>query len=83
MIPKKIHFLWMSETKDEAVERCLESWRHHLSDYEIVEWNKSNFPYEEFLFAREAFSKKKWAFVTDFSACGFWKSMAESIWMLT
>lgn len=66
MIPKKIHFLWMSETKDETVERCLESWRHHLSDYEIVEWNKSNFPYEEFLFAREAFSKKKWAFVTDF-----------------
>ena len=66
MIPKKIHFLWMSETKGDAVERCLESWRHHLQDYEIIEWNKSNFPYEDFLFTREAFSKKKWAFVTDY-----------------
>jgi hypothetical protein len=56
----------MSETKDEAVERCLESWRHHLHDYEIIEWNKSSFPYEDFLFTHEAFSKKKWAFVTDY-----------------
>ena len=66
MIPRKIHFLWMSETKGDAVERCLESWRHHLHDYEIIEWNKSSFPYEDFLFTHEAFSKKKWAFVTDY-----------------
>lgn len=65
-IPKKIHYLWMSETKTPAVERCLASWREHLSDYEIIEWNSKNFPYNDFLYAREAFSKKKWAFVTDY-----------------
>lgn len=65
-IPKKIHYLWLSEQKPKAVENCLATWREHLKDYEIVEWNKTNFPYEEFLFAREAYSKQKWAFVTDY-----------------
>ena len=65
-IPKKIHYLWISETKTPAVERCLASWKKHLNDYEIMEWNSTNFPYSEFLFAKEAFSKKKWAFVTDY-----------------
>ena len=66
MIPKKIHYLWMSEKKNETVLRCLQSWREHLEGYEIVEWNASNFPYQDFLYAREAYSRKKWAFVTDY-----------------
>lgn len=65
-IPKKIHFLWLSENKTPAVECCLASWREHFVDYEIVEWNSSNFPYRDFLFTKEAYEKKKWAFVTDF-----------------
>ena len=65
-IPKKIHYLWMSEQKPATVESCLASWREHLKDSEIVEWNKTNFPYEDFLFAKEAYSKQKWAFVTDY-----------------
>lgn len=65
-IPKKVHYLWLSEEKPAAVERCLASWRKHLDGYEIIEWNKTNFPFEEFRFAREAYSKQKWAFVTDY-----------------
>ncbi len=65
-IPKKIHYLWLSENKTPAVQRCLKSWERNLKGYEIVEWNRSNFPYDDFLFTREAFSKKKWAFVTDY-----------------
>jgi len=65
-IPKKIHYLWLSEKKDERVERCIQSWRECLDGYEIVEWNKDNFPYNDFLYAREAYSKQKWAFVTDY-----------------
>lgn len=57
-IPKKIHYLWLSEKKNPIIERCLASWREHLSGYEIVEWNGSNFPFDDFLFAREAFQKK-------------------------
>lgn len=65
-IPKVIHYLWLSDEKTPDVERCLATWRDHLDGYEIKEWNKSNFPYDEFIWTREAFSKKKWAFVTDF-----------------
>lgn len=65
-IKKTIHYLWLSDEKPKAVEKCLESWEKHLKDYEIIEWNKTNFPYNDFLYTREAFSKKKWAFVTDF-----------------
>ena len=65
-IPKIIHFLWMSETKDEKTEACLASWREHLGDYEIREWNGSSFPYQDFVWTREAVEAKSWAYVTDY-----------------
>lgn len=66
MIPKIIHYLWLSDEKTPDAERCISSWKEHLKGYEIKEWNKSNFPYNDFLWTREAFEHKKWAFVTDF-----------------
>lgn len=66
MIPKIIHYLWMSDEKTLSAERCIASWREKMPDYEIKEWNKSNFPYQDFVWTKEAFSQKKWAFVTDF-----------------
>ncbi len=65
-IPKVVHFLWMSETKDEKTEQCLASWRQHLAGYEIREWNGSTFPYNDFVWAREAVQAKSWAYVTDY-----------------
>ena len=66
MIPKTIHYLWLSDEKPDNVVACIDSWKQHLKDYEIIEWNKTNFPYNDFLWTREAFSVQKWAFVTDF-----------------
>lgn len=66
MIPKVIHYLWLSDEKPSDVEQCLATWKEHLKGYEIKEWNKTNFPYQDFLWTREAYSAKKWAFVTDF-----------------
>ncbi len=65
-IPKVVHFLWMSETKDERTENCLASWREHLGGYEIREWNGSSFPYQDFVWTREATQAKSWAYVTDY-----------------
>ena len=56
----------MSDEKTTDVKRCIASWREKMPDYEIKEWNKTNFPYQDFVWTREAFSKQKWAFVTDF-----------------
>ena len=66
MIPKRIHYLWLSDQKNPSVERCIASWKEKMPDYEIVEWNSLNFPYNDFLWTREAYMKKKWAFVTDY-----------------
>lgn len=67
MIPKIIHYCWFGGNgKSEFILRCMESWRFYLPDYEIVEWNESNFNLDSNIFTREAYSKKKWAFVTDY-----------------
>ena len=65
-IPKIVHFLWMSEKKDDRTLLCLESWKKVLNGYEIKEWNSQTFPYKDFAFSRIAAEKKKWAYVTDF-----------------
>ena len=66
MIPKIIHYLWMSEEKTSDAEACIASWKDKMPGYEIKEWNSSNFPYKDFIWTKEAYDKKKWAFVTDF-----------------
>jgi hypothetical protein len=67
-IPKKIHYIWFSEStkKPDNIIKCLESWKHILNDYEIIEWNEKNLSYNDFIWTQEAFLLKKWAFVSDF-----------------
>lgn len=67
MIPKKIHYCWFGgKRKSDFVLCCIESWKFYLPDYEIVEWNETNFNIDSNIFTREAYSKKKWAFVSDY-----------------
>lgn len=65
-IPKIIHFLWFSDKYDSKTELCLNSWKMHLSDYEIKKWDASNFPYQKYIWVQEAVNCKKWAYATDF-----------------
>lgn len=67
-IPKTIHFVWVGgNPKTEIVKRCMESWRRHLPDFEIVEWDNRKFFSEiDNRYAREAHAMKKWAFVSDY-----------------
>lgn len=65
MIPKKIHYIWFGRgEKNERVQHCIESWRRILPDYEIVEWNEDNFPFECEFF-KEAYNRGKWAYAAD------------------
>lgn len=66
MIPKKIHYIWFGKgEKNERVQKCIESWKRVLPDYEIVEWNEDNFDVGMCDFTRDAYSKEKWAYVAD------------------
>lgn len=65
-IPKKIHYVWMGNTeKGELETRCIESWKKYMPDYDIIEWNETNFDIEKNAYIQEAYKQKKWAFVSD------------------
>lgn len=67
MIPKKIHYCWYGgNAKSKLVLKCIDSWRRYFPDYEIIEWNESNTDLNENAYIRQAYEKKKWAFVSDY-----------------
>lgn len=67
VIPKIIHYCWMGgKTKPADVATYIESWKKHLPEYEIIEWNESNFDVKINRYAHEAYVHKKWAFVSDY-----------------
>lgn len=66
MIPKKIHYCWFGgKPLPEDAVHYIESWKRHCPDYEIKEWNETNFNIDSFPYAREAYDAGKFAFVSD------------------
>lgn len=66
MIPKKIHYCWFGGNKlTPLAENCIKSWKKFFPDYEIIEWNESNFDVNYNAYTKEAYESKKWAFVSD------------------
>ncbi|WP_209391134.1 glycosyltransferase family 32 protein [Chryseobacterium sp. RR2-3-20] len=66
MIPKIIHYCWFGGKElPDLAKKCIESWKKHLPEYEIKEWNESNFDLDLYPFTRQAYDSKKFAYVTD------------------
>lgn len=66
MIPKKIHYCWFGgKEKPQEVMDYIATWRKFCPDYEIKEWNESNFDVQSCRYVAEAYAHKKWAFVSD------------------
>lgn len=66
MIPKIIHYCWFGKNpKPNIVKKCIESWKKYCPDWEIKEWNESNFDVSVHPYIKEAYERKKWAFVSD------------------
>lgn len=68
MIPKVIHYCWFGRNPlpKEAI-KCIESWKKFFPDYQIKEWNEENYDFNKCAYVREAYQKKKWAFVSDYA----------------
>lgn len=67
MIPKIIHYCWFGGAPlDKSGVKCVESWKKYFPDYEIIEWNESNFDINSCRYAMEAYKEKKYAFVSDY-----------------
>lgn len=67
-IPKIIHYCWFGgKPKPELAQKCIKSWKKFCPDYEIIEWNESNFDITTApLYVRQAHQAGRWAFVTDY-----------------
>lgn len=71
MIPKVIHYCWFGHKPlPKLALKCIESWKKYLPDYEIKEWNESNFDINIVQYTKEAYATKKYAFVSDYAR--FW-----------
>lgn len=71
MIPKIIHYCWFGgKPLPKSAIKCINSWKKFFPDYEIKEWNESNFDVYMMPFTREAYEAQKYAFVSDVAR--FW-----------
>ena len=68
MIPKIIHYCWFggNPLPDDA-KKCIASWKKFFPDYEIKEWNETNYDVSVCPYVKEAYEAKKWAFVSDYA----------------
>lgn len=65
-IPKIIHYCWFGKSPHpELVQKCIESWKKYLPEYEIIEWNEENFDINMNAYVKEAYEAGKYAFVSD------------------
>lgn len=69
MIPKIIHYCWLSgDPYPEKIQNCINSWEKLKSDYQFVLWDWKKCQDEGIInyWVQEAFEKKKYAFASDY-----------------
>ena len=67
-IPKVIHYCWFGRGDiPEKDLKCIESWKKYCPDYEIKCWNEDNYDVNKNLFIKQAYDKRKFAFVSDYA----------------
>lgn len=68
MIPHIIHYCWFGPAeKSELIRKCIASWHRYHPDWEIKEWNETNYDVNKIPYIQEAYRQKKWAFVVDYA----------------
>ena len=67
MIPKKIHYCWLSNDPfPRKIRKCMDTWRKMLPDYEFKLWYTHNFDINSVPFVKQAYEQHKWAFAADY-----------------
>lgn len=64
-IPKVIHYIWLGGALPEEYRRNIDSWKRFCPDYEIVEWNESNYDFGKYQYVREALENRQYMYATD------------------
>lgn len=65
-IPKIIHYVWVGGAPlTPLAQRCIESWKKYLPEYELRFWHEGNSPMDHH-YVQAMYAQKKWAFVADY-----------------
>lgn len=68
LIPKVIHYMWLGgKPIPDSLKYCIDSWRRLCPNYEIVEWNESNYDLSKHSYMQQAYDKKAYGFVPDYA----------------
>ena len=66
-IPKIIHYCWFGKNEMPLKEKeCVAGWKKFYPDYEFKIWNEDNFDYNKCIYARQAYERGYYAFVSDY-----------------
>ncbi len=67
MIPKRIHYCWLSGSPlPENIQRYIDGWKQLLPDYEFRLWDAAAFEVNSVLWVKEAVEERKYAFAADY-----------------
>ena len=67
MIPKIIHYCWLSDDPfPKDTRRYMASWQKTHPDFEIKRWSTKNFDVGSVAYVKEAYEARKWAFAADY-----------------
>ena len=67
-IPKTIHYCWFGgNTMPDSYQANIESWKKYCPDYNIIQWNESNYDITKNRYMLDAYKQHKWGFVSDFA----------------
>ena len=70
-IPKVIHYCWFGgKPLPRSAKTYIETWKRCFPEYEIKEWNESNFDVNVIPYTEAAYKAGKYAFVSDYAR--FW-----------
>ena len=67
-IPKKIHYVWIGG-KELPIEykKNIDSWKKYNPDYEIIQWDESNYDFTKMPYMKAAYESNEWSFASNYA----------------
>ncbi len=68
LIPKKIHYMWLGKKQiPNKLQKCIDSWKKYCPDYEIIQWDESNYDISKNNYMKQAYEAGAFGFVPDYA----------------
>lgn len=68
VIPKQIHYCWFGKSPlPKRFQDNIDTWKKCCPDYEIKQWNETNYDVSKNKYMLQAYESRKWGFVPDYA----------------